>query len=56
MIGIQIYLRASIKTEFMFTEFLTPVELMNYFSISAEIEEQKQDASIQAKRDKGNKR
>jgi hypothetical protein len=51
ILGVQIYLRASIKIEFMFTDFLTPIDLMNYFATANDLETKKQDAIDRAKRD-----
>ena len=49
--GIQIFLRATIKTEFMFTEYLTPIDLMNYYNLAMEIEQKKIDEIEASKRE-----
>lgn len=43
ILSIQIYLRATIKIEYMFTEFITPIEFMNFYNIAQKIEQKKQD-------------
>ena len=43
IIHIQIFLRVTIKAEFMFTDCLTPVDLMTYYKIADEIEQEKID-------------
>ena len=50
ILGIQIYLRAAIKTEFMFTEFITPIEFMNLYNIAQKIEQKKEDEIEAGKR------
>ena len=55
ILGIQIFLRASIKTEFMFTEFITPIEFMNLYNIAQKIEQKKIDDLENEKRGHYNK-
>jgi hypothetical protein len=43
ILSLQIYLRTAIKTEFMFTEFITPIEFMNLYNIAQKIEQKKED-------------
>ena len=52
IIQVQIFLRAVIKTEYAFTELLTPIDFMNYYNIAAEIEQKKQDDIEASKREK----
>ena len=35
----------------MFTEFITPIELMNFYNISQKIEQKKKDEAEEAKRE-----
>ena len=51
ILQVQIFLRAVIKTEFMFTDFIAPVELMNYYNIAVEIEQKKQEDLESTKRE-----
>ena len=44
-------MRGLIKTEFMFTDFLSPVDLMNYYNIAMSIEQEKQDRIDAGKRE-----
>lgn len=50
-ITVQIFLRSTIKTEFMFTDFLTPVDLMTYYTIAEEIEQEKIDRIERTKKE-----
>ncbi len=43
IIGREIFLRSSIKTEYMFLEFLTPIDFVNYFEMAYELEQKKLD-------------
>jgi len=35
----------------MFTEFLTPIDFINYYNVAAEIEKEKEDRAERAKRE-----
>ena len=52
ILELQIYLRAAIKTEFLFTEFITPIELMNFYNIAQEIEKAKEKHLEEVKKNK----
>lgn len=47
---VQIYLRATIKTDFMYTDYMTPVDFLNHYNIASEIEKKKEEEAENAKR------
>ena len=48
--AIQIFLRESIKAEFMFTEFLSPIDLSNFYNIALDIQKKRLEEAENSKR------
>ena len=51
IILIEIFLRASIKTEYTFLQQLTPVDFTNYYNTAVELEQKKLDDAEKHKRE-----